>query len=102
MLSVPPNAIPGKKLNPGPCLMEALKILDVPSWQESVQPITEDDLLMNQMMAQMGQAPAVQGKGNMPEITPEPNTLNTPVGPVASAQGDMANTNKTIRQSSVQ
>jgi hypothetical protein len=82
--------------------MEALKILDVPSWQESVQPITEDDLLMNQMMAQMGQAPAVQGQGNMPEITPEPNNINTPVGPTQSAPGDMANTNKTIRQSSVQ
>jgi hypothetical protein len=103
MLSVPPNAIPGKKLNPGPCLMEALKILDVPSWQESVQAITEEDMLMNSMMAQMGQPPNPEMQGRISqEVAPEQGQISTPVGKTLAAPGDMANTNQAIRQASIQ
>lgn len=98
MSMFPPNAIPGKKMNPGPALMEYLKTLDVPRWQESVQDITEQDMLMSAMAQQMGMG----GQAQPAEITesPEPSgTVTTPVGPVLSAPGDAQTTNKAIRQS---
>lgn len=103
MAMFPPNAIPGKKMNPGPAIMEYLKTLDTPRWNESVQDITEEDMLMSRMAAEMGQAPQqAQVTGDVEAPPLEEGTIKTPVGEVMAAPSDAANTNQVVRQSSVQ
>ena len=127
MMSGGPNAIPGKKINPGPAILEYLKTLDVPDFRESIQDLTPDDLMQINMMAQMQnpQAGAPQGgpeaggaqeqrvNGERPgkheqrvlnrNMGTPMNTdiLHTPVGGVLSAQGDQQNSTMAIRRASV-
>lgn len=101
MAMFPPNAIPGKKLNPGPAIEEYLKTLDVPRWNESVQDITEEDLMGMGVMAQMTGGQPQQG-GPAPQTSPEDEgTVSTPVGEVLSAPGDQQSTMGAIRKSGV-
>jgi hypothetical protein len=101
MAMFPPNAIPGKKLNPGPAIEEYLKILDVPKYGETVQDITEDDMMKSAMAAQMG-----MGGGTVPqqiEDAPmEEGTISTPVGEVMAAPGDAQRASQAIDSAQVQ
>ena len=102
MAMFPPNAIPGKKMNPGPAIEEYLKILDVPKYNETVQDITEEDMLQSAVAAQMGMG----GAGSMPpqiqESEQEEGAINTPVGPVLAAPGDAKRTSQAIDSAQVQ
>lgn len=123
-----PNAIPGKKMNPGPALMEYFKELDVPRYTESIQDVTDQDLLAMRMQAEMG-APAQAGQGGEEEagedrgearvaagkpgrherrelnrnmsVPMAEQTMQTPAGQVLTAPGDSSETFKTIRRSGV-
>ena len=98
MGSLPPP--PGKKYNPGPAMEEYFKTLQVPKWNESIQDVTEDDLLAMRMQAEMGVQPP-QG-GPVGESAPvDEGTLDTPVGEVLSAPGDQQSTKQAIRNSGV-
>lgn len=99
MASVPPP--PGKKYNPGPAMEEYFKTLQVPKWNESIQDVTDEDLLAMRLQAEMGaQIPA--GEPGAVEPSPEPEgTLDTPVGEVMSVPGDQQSTKTAIRKSGV-
>jgi hypothetical protein len=122
MLSTPPNAISGKKLDVTDTVVEILKLLDVPNWDKSVTDITDEDMMRMSMMAQM-QNPQAQGaeteggaqeeraQGERPGIKEQRNLsknmrqpmaegVHTPVGQVLSAQGDQASTMSAIRSAS--
>ena len=119
MNSMPPNAMNGIKVNQVSTLMELLKMLDVPDYTNSVQPISEQDLIRAQVMAQMmangqgGQiqvgtpaenradvgAPSVSEQRSMNKGTQD--TISTPAGEVLSAPGDRQETLQAIRSSSV-
>jgi len=124
MMGAGPNAIPGHKINIGPVLLDVLKTLDVPNFNETVQPLTEEDLMQMQLMQQI-QNPQPAGSGdetarpaerrvdnqqpgrketremnrNMGTPMNTEGTLRTPVGNVLSAPGDMQGTTTAIRQS---
>jgi hypothetical protein len=129
MIQTPPNALNGTKLNPANTIIEILKLLDVPNWQNTVQPITDADLVRANVMAQM-QNPAMAqqmqgqpeqgGKGaqrvadgkigrkeqrtmnkNMSAPMAESSTTNTPVGPVLQAPGDQEASLRAVRNASV-
>ena len=110
MLNTPPNAMTGVKMDPTPVIVEILKMLDVPNFNKVVQPITEDDLIRANVMAQMqatqqATAGAPQAGGPTPEEMALRNdqlgktggsmatkdTVATPVGEVLSAPGDEQN-----------
>lgn len=98
MASVPPP--PGKKYNPGPAMEEYFKTLQVPKWNESIQDVTDEDLLSMRMQAEMGAQPP-QG-GPMGESAPvDEGRLDTPVGEVLAVPGDQQSTKQAIRQSGV-
>ena len=128
MIQTPPNAITGYKLDPTDTLVEALKLLDVPNWQNSVKKITEEDILRANVMAQMqnvgqpgtgselppgpaGEARVEAGKPgrkeqrtmnkNMAMPMAEGATMPTPGGPVLTAPGSQAASLQAIRNASV-
>lgn len=99
MTAVPPGSIPGKKLNPAPALLEILKQLDVPNYRESVQDITEEDLMNMALTQQLGQS---QQAGPMPrgqEVPEETGSMKTPVGEVAAAPSDVKSAKQAVRSS---
>lgn len=103
MMSGGPNAIPGYKIDPGYAILEALKLLDVPNFEKSIQPLTEEDMLQMRMMAEIN-APQEQGvpQGQIKQENMEPQgTIQTPAGQVLSAPGDQGNTTQAIREASV-
>ena len=124
-----PNAIPGKKVNPGPAITEYFKTLDVPHWNETIQDITEEDLLSMRMQAEMqnvqqgqeqgqgqGQEQAQTGEEKVANEKPgrretrmlnrnmnmpmASGTLKTPVGEVMTAPGDENASTQAIRSAS--
>ena len=98
MASVPPP--PGKKYNPGPAMEEYFKTLQVPKWNESIQDVTDEDLMAMRMQAEMGAQPP-QG-GPMGQSAPvDEGTLDTPVGEVMAVPGDQQSTKQAIRKSGV-
>jgi hypothetical protein len=97
-----PNAIPGKKVNPGPAILEYLKILDIPNYQDTIQDISEEDLLNMRLAADMGMpAPEGGAVGGGPMPAPSKSTITTPVGEVLAAPGDNTETTAAVRNSSV-
>jgi hypothetical protein len=106
----------GTKLDPTPTIIEMLRLLDVPDWDKSVTPITDEDLIRASVGAQM-QNPPVQGgpQGQVPVGRPNPRqriasnggkpgdtqTLNTPVGQVLAAPGDQQDALAAIRSASI-
>lgn len=120
MNSMAPNAMNGYKINPTPALVELLKLMDVPDWANSVQPINEADLIRAQVMAQIQPQSGMIPVGTKAEATADAgmpskyeqrsinrgeqntsDTVSTPAGDVLSAPGDQAQTNQAIRSSSV-
>lgn len=97
MSSTGPNAIPGKVINLGPTLLEYLKTLDIPKWNESIKDITEEDLmnmsLISQMQNPQAKVPAMEQE--------EEERLTTPAGDVLSAPGDDLAKTETIKSSGV-
>jgi hypothetical protein len=103
MAMFPPNAIPGKKLNPGPSIEEYLKLLDVPNYKDTVQDITEEDMLMSAMASQMGMGGQSGGVPAMEQgAEAEKETISTPVGETLAAPGDNTNITKAIDNAQVQ
>jgi hypothetical protein len=102
MAMFPPNAIPGKKLNPGPSIEEYLKILDVPNYKDTVQDITEEDMLMSAMASQMGMGGQPGSVPAMEQGEVEKETIPTPVGETLAAPGDNTNVSKAIDNAQVQ
>jgi hypothetical protein len=124
MLSTPPNAIPGKKVNAGYVLQEYLKELGVPNWDKSIETINETDL-MNMALLNQVQNPPPNEQGDAGNIskkeagTPRPlnlreqrrvnrqsnyvpdTTIKTPVGEVLSAPGDEATKSSVIKKSTI-
>lgn len=119
------NAIPGKKVNPGPAILEYLKTLDVPNWDKSVQDITEEDLMSMMLMNQINNPSIMSGENeemtsqeeraagerigkkeqrelnrnmSMPMNT---ETMKTPVGETLSVPGDETARLSTIRSSTM-
>jgi hypothetical protein len=95
------DAIPGKRLNPGPALLEYFKTLDVPNWNESIQDLTPEDMLNMRMAAEMRGGPAQEGRAMPPEVTEGEGTMTTPVGEVLAPPGEEAATTSAIRRSTV-
>ena len=111
MATAGPDAIKGSKINIGPTLLSILKGLDVPDFEKTIEALTDEDLIQMSVIAQMQgqQGPQVaQGNGNVKGPMPAPapvqpaDTLNTPVGSVASAPGDEQSSLQAIRQSTIQ
>lgn len=127
MINTPPDAMSGVKLNAGPTIVELLKLIDVPEWNNSVQTITDQDMIRAQVMQQMTQ-PVIPGQPGESASTPAENrvasqepgrkekrvlnrnqslpmnteaTLRTPIGPVLSAPGDQSSATQAIRNASV-
>ena len=100
MAMFPPNAIPGLKLNPSPAIMEYLKILDVPNYRDSVQAITEDDMMMSAVAAQMGMNGRVDPQ-TMGKLQEEEGTIKTPVGEVMAAPKDSKNLDRSIESAQI-
>ena len=50
MVNTPPQALNGVKLDITPIILEVLKLIDVPDWDKTVQPITDQDLIRANMM----------------------------------------------------
>jgi len=123
MLSTPPNAIPGKKVNAGYVLQEYLKELGVPNWDKSIEPISEADLMNMALLNQINnpvQNEADTGNISQKEAgTPPPlnlreqrrvnrqgnyvpdTTIKTPVGEVLSAPGDETTKSSVIKKSTI-
>lgn len=114
IVNTPPNALTGVKLDVTPTIIEALKLLDVPNYEQTVQKITEQDMIRANVMAQMGAiggqpvGPVGQPGGiatpNRPEMAGpknavSTNTLRTPVGAVLAGPGDQQDSLNTIRSS---
>ena len=126
MMGAGPNAIPGHKMDIGPVLMELLKTLDVPDYDKTVQPLTEEDLLQMRLMAEVnapsqpegeeseeaesGQERRAQGEqpGRKEQRTMNrtmglpaaEGTMQTPIGETMAAPGDMQETTRAVRSSS--
>jgi hypothetical protein len=71
MAQTPPDMITGTRLDPTSCIVEVLKLLDVPDWQHSVKQITEDDMIRAHMLATMTNP-------QPPQPGQEPQNPNTP------------------------
>ena len=123
MINTPPNALTGLKLDPTPVITEVLKLLDVPNFNQSVQRITDADLVRASVMKQMenanmqpggqpnsGELPAERRLSNEKPGRTETRNLNrnmalpsaenvatTPVGPVLQAPGDQSTTLSAVR-----
>ena len=74
MTQTPPNMITGVKLDPTDCIVEVLKLLDVPNWQKSVSTLTNQDLMRAHMIAAMTNPQAQPGQPGQPQ----PQNPNTP------------------------
>ena len=124
--TIPPQAMQGVKINIVPTLVELLRLLDIPNYEQSVQVLTPNDLLRQQMMAQM-QAAQMAGpqsvgnnaenrldqekpgrmeqrglnKGVVTDTNAQTDTISTPAGQVLSAPGDQAETLAATRSASV-
>jgi len=123
MMGAGPNAIPGHKVDVGPVLLELLKTLDVPDFDKTVQPLTEEDLMQMRLMAEINNPTQPQGEvesagerraqGEQPgrreqrgmnkamNLPASEGTMQTPVGETLAAPGDMQETTKAVRSSSV-
>ena len=125
--TIPPQAMQGVKINIVPTLVELLRLLDIPNYQESVQVLTPQDLLKQQLMAQL-QAQQIAGpqsvgnnaenrldnerpgrmeqrnlnKGVVADANAQSETMHTPVGQVLTAPGDANETLQATRSASVQ
>jgi hypothetical protein len=124
--TIPPQAMQGVKINIVPTLVELLRLLDIPNYQESVQVLTANDLMRQQLMAQLQaqQATGPQSVGNNSEnrldreglgrmeqrnlnkgvvtdANAQSDTIQTPAGQVLSAPGDQAETLNATRSASV-
>ena len=122
LMQAGPNAIPGHKTSAGPAIMEILKTLDVPNFQQSVTPLTEQDLMQMNVISQMqnpqaGQPGQAQGdsaqqqraNGERPGRKEQrvvnqnmaQGTMQTPAGQVLTAPGDESARTDAIRRASV-
>jgi len=124
MLTAPPNAIPGKRVNAGPAILEYLKTLDVPNWDKSIQNITEEDLFLMRLLSEINNpsnsVPNAEmsaqeeraageriGRKEQRELNRNMSmpmnteTMKTPVGEVLAVPGDETARLSTIRKSTV-
>lgn len=102
LLTIPPQSMPGMKVNIEPMVKEIAKMLDIPAFGEVIQPITEQDLIAMKVQAEMGQPSQLQNtrQGNVPIPMEPQNVQQTPAGEVLQPPGEGEATMQAIQNAS--